>query len=215
MVIDGCPYKENQKERAWETGLSTTLSQISTIKPEVLVNQETTPPTITVEVNGTSSTANLPSGGGSTNEWEELTLSALPTDFADGDELIIIYSFASSASNIMWNESFTSNDIDVHGVTKEVTQSQAYVRLVSESEGVNIANSGFICNTYAPSGRAFNVDMLLVTTNPINWNQENFTIYTAITTVVNSVNCGRDTITGRKSSIISDDIIHRILRRKA
>ena len=57
--------------------------------------------------------------------------------------------------------------------------------------------------------------MLLVTTNPINWNQENFTIYTAITTVVNSVNCGRDTITGRKSSIINDDIIHRILRRKA
>ena len=31
MVIDGCPYKENQKERAWETGLSTTVSQISTI----------------------------------------------------------------------------------------------------------------------------------------------------------------------------------------
>ena len=31
MVIDGCPYKENQKERAWETGLSTTASQISTL----------------------------------------------------------------------------------------------------------------------------------------------------------------------------------------
>ena len=31
MVIGGCPYKENQKERAWETGLSTTVSQISTL----------------------------------------------------------------------------------------------------------------------------------------------------------------------------------------
>ena len=35
MVIDGCPYKENQKERAWETGLSTTVSQISTLQSTV------------------------------------------------------------------------------------------------------------------------------------------------------------------------------------
>ena len=35
MVIDGCPYKENQKERAWETGLSTTASQISTLQSTV------------------------------------------------------------------------------------------------------------------------------------------------------------------------------------
>lgn len=40
---------------------SKTPSQVSTIKPEVTVNQDSSPPTITVEVNGTSSTANLPS----------------------------------------------------------------------------------------------------------------------------------------------------------
>ena len=40
MVIDGCPYKENQKERAWETGLSTTASQVSTIDGRVTALEE-------------------------------------------------------------------------------------------------------------------------------------------------------------------------------
>ena len=46
-----------------ETSLSTTLSQVSTLAPSVSVNEEADPPTITVQINGKSSTANLPSRG--------------------------------------------------------------------------------------------------------------------------------------------------------
>ena len=47
-----------------ETLLSKTPSQVSTIRPEVTVDQESSPPTITVAVNGSSSIANLPTSAG-------------------------------------------------------------------------------------------------------------------------------------------------------
>ena len=73
--------------------LSKTPSQVSTIKPDVTVNQESSPPTITVSVNGTSSTANLPVSGGSGpfSNYEEIDLDNVPTDFSDGDQLLIIF----------------------------------------------------------------------------------------------------------------------------
>ena len=45
--------------------LSDLQEQVTGIKPTVTTNLESSPPTITVSVNGTSSTANLPSGGSS------------------------------------------------------------------------------------------------------------------------------------------------------
>lgn len=45
--------------------LSDLQEQVTGIKPTVTTNLESSPPTITVAVNGTSSTANLPSGGSS------------------------------------------------------------------------------------------------------------------------------------------------------
>ena len=67
--------------------ISDLQEQVSGIKPSVTVNDEVSPPTITVAVNGTSSTANLPSSGG--DNWEELNLSSLPTDFSATDRVEI------------------------------------------------------------------------------------------------------------------------------
>ena len=58
----------NMKYFASADGLSDLQEQVSGIKPTVTTNLKTSPPTITVAVNGTSSTANLPSGGGSAIE---------------------------------------------------------------------------------------------------------------------------------------------------
>ena len=60
MVIDGCPYKENQKERAWETGLSTTVSQISTIGVDAQITEDNK---LEIEVNGKSSLVAIPASG--------------------------------------------------------------------------------------------------------------------------------------------------------
>lgn len=67
--------------------------QITDIKPTVTVNDSVSPPTISVAVNGTSSTANLPAsrGGGPFSDYEEIDLDNVPTDFSDGDELLIIF----------------------------------------------------------------------------------------------------------------------------
>ena len=47
-----------------ETEVTTLDSQVSTLAPTVSVNEDVTPPTITIGVNGKTATANLPSGGG-------------------------------------------------------------------------------------------------------------------------------------------------------
>lgn len=64
--------------------LSDLQKQVTEIKPTVTTNLESSPPTISVAVNGTTSTANLPNGG---DGWEELDLENLPTDFANNDEI--------------------------------------------------------------------------------------------------------------------------------
>lgn len=56
----------NMNHFASTADLSDLQEQVTGIKPSVTTNLETSPPTITVTVNGTSSTANLPSGGSST-----------------------------------------------------------------------------------------------------------------------------------------------------
>ena len=78
--------------------LSDLQEQVSRIKPSVTTNLETSPPTITVAVNGTSSTANLPSFSGS--EWEEIDLSNMPTDFSQDDILAISFTGKLSLTKI-------------------------------------------------------------------------------------------------------------------
>lgn len=89
--------------------LSDLQKQVTGIKPSVTTNLETSPPTITVAVNGTSSTANLPSFSGS--EWEEIDLSNMPTDFSQDDILAI--SFTGSLSLTVKNLSIPPNFITV------------------------------------------------------------------------------------------------------
>ena len=84
--------------------LSDLQEQVTKIKPTVTTNLESSPPTITISVNGSSSTAKLPSTSGS-SEWENIDLSNIPTDFKEGDYLIITFKefnvSISSPSN--WN----------------------------------------------------------------------------------------------------------------
>lgn len=59
---------------------------MSTIRPEVTIDEGVSPPTISVAVNGTTSTANLPAGNG--GHWEDVDLDGIPTDWSEND---IIY----------------------------------------------------------------------------------------------------------------------------
>lgn len=70
--------------------LSDLQEQVSGIKPIVTVNDSVSPPTISVTVNGTTSTANLPVSGGSGNvEIIEVDPSSISNDtFKDGDILL-------------------------------------------------------------------------------------------------------------------------------
>ena len=75
------------------------------------MNEDVTPPTITVGVNGKTASANLPSGGSS--EWEELDLSNLPTDFTDNDILKIdIHFYGGLIFRVEdWNSSIEESNI--------------------------------------------------------------------------------------------------------
>lgn len=81
--------------------LSDLQEQVSGIKPTVTVNNEVSPPTITVAVNGKSSTANLPSSG---DGWETLDLANLPTNFKVGDRIRVSFKAYNASSNVSdWN----------------------------------------------------------------------------------------------------------------
>lgn len=82
--------------------LSDLQEQVSGITPTVTVNDAVSPPTITVAVNGKSSTTNLPNSG-SGEEWEEFSLSTLPTDFKEGDIVMILF------NSVLFSNSFTDD----------------------------------------------------------------------------------------------------------
>lgn len=52
------------------------------------MNDDASPPTITVEINGKTAQANLPTAGG--NGWEKLDINDLPTDFSVDDLIIFV-----------------------------------------------------------------------------------------------------------------------------
>ena len=83
--------------------------QITNIKPTVTVNDTANPPTIAVEVNGKSSTANLPSSSGYI--LEVIDPNSLPTDFSKNDILIIDYSNQSCKFTIpsAWNNTISGS----------------------------------------------------------------------------------------------------------
>lgn len=111
-TIDAASY---QKITANESAISELKADVAALAPSVSVNESADPPTITVAVNGKSSTANLPAGGG--NEWEEIDLSNIPTDFEDGDLILVclscFYTIVTSgtAPKINWNSALTEASI--------------------------------------------------------------------------------------------------------
>ena len=138
-TIDAAAYQKLQSIPAPDTiatdadvqSVKTDLQgQITAISPTVSVNEEVDPPTITVNVNGKSSTANLPVGGGS--EWEKLDLSNLPTDFAEGDIVIIHSNVTTRGTSSGWSTGVTDSKINFtpgsnDSFTALVLRSTAYV----------------------------------------------------------------------------------------
>lgn len=106
--------------------LSDLQEQVSGIKPSVTTNLETSPPTITVAVNGTSSTANLPSFSGS--EWEEIDLSNMPTDFSQDDILAISFTgtLSLTAKNLSIPPNFITVPIKANPYNAKMTMSTSF-----------------------------------------------------------------------------------------
>lgn len=104
-TVDLAPLFAEYATRTWVQNYAdaklanyATNEMVNGIKPTVTVNDTADPPTISVAVNGTTSTANLPKSEG--DGWEELDLNDLPTDFAVYDELKIITKFNASVSGV-------------------------------------------------------------------------------------------------------------------
>lgn len=88
---------------------------------------------VTIEADGTMNTT-----GGSSDDWEVLTLSNLPTDFAIGDELEIVFKASASANSIgSWDIEPTSINITASSNILRI----ARVKLSSNTDsyfGVNV-----------------------------------------------------------------------------
>ena len=88
--------------------IAATESKVNALTPSVSVNEEVSPPQITVSINGKSSTANLPGGGN--DGWEVIDLDNIPTDFTVGDEVEFIIGVSLTRAfdgPDSWNESFS------------------------------------------------------------------------------------------------------------
>ena len=90
-TIDHASYA---KIAANESAISELEADVAALAPSVSVNEEADPPTITVGINGKTAQANLPSGG---DEWEEIDINSLPTDFSRTD--ILKFEFKIVAEN--------------------------------------------------------------------------------------------------------------------
>ena len=90
-TIDHASYA---KIAANESAISEVKADVAALAPSVSVNKEADPPTITVGINGKTAQANLPSGG---DEWEEIDINSLPTDFSRTD--ILKFEFKIVAEN--------------------------------------------------------------------------------------------------------------------
>ena len=65
--------------------IASTEAALNSLTPTVTINDSVSPPTITVGINGKNASTDLPVTG----EWVEIDPTNLPTDFKDGDWLII------------------------------------------------------------------------------------------------------------------------------
>ena len=149
--------------------IAATESKVNALAPSVSVNEEVSPAQITVSINGKSSTANLPAGGGS--EWEKLDLSNLPTDFGEGDILIIHSNVTTRGTSSGWSEGVTNSKINFTPGSND-----AFTILVLRSAPYVASNTGslYMSGSYVSFTAINNVNSLS------DWNNDssNPTIFT-------------------------------------
>ena len=161
--------------------------QITGIKPTVTVDENVSPPTISVAVNGTTSTTNLPVGGG--NIIEELDVNNLPNDFNDGDVLIVnAKMYASNTNPSSWSGSITTPEIKTRNtptfcfigeIPKSANTSRQLVQTGSNVNNIligaiaiypvnnwNNSNEGtalfaFYCNAFNANGNASTLKVII------------------------------------------------------
>lgn len=104
-------YASYQKIAANEAAISEVEADVAALAPSVSVNEAVDPPTITVGINGKTAQANLPGGG---EQWEELDLSSLPTDFTTDD--VVLVHFIAAPEITTTPSSISSWDTPITGI---------------------------------------------------------------------------------------------------
>ena len=134
----------NMNHFASAEDLSDLQEQVSGIKPTVTTNLETSPPTITVAVNGTSSTANLPSGGSSTYAITTDRLRIIKNDLSTIDSILRanVGKLASIEATAFTKTTETSDTYYIFGVITE--NYQDYI-----NGTIGIVGNGLHVNLYA------------------------------------------------------------------
>ena len=134
----------NMNHFASAEDLSDLQEQVSGIKPTVTTNLETSPPTITVAVNGTSSTANLPSGGSSTYAITTDRLGIIKNDLSTIDSILRanVGKLASIEATAFTKTTETSDTYYIFGVITE--NYQDYI-----NGTIGIVGNGLHVNLYA------------------------------------------------------------------
>lgn len=170
--------------------------QITGIKPTVTVNDTADPPTITVAVNGKSSTANLPSseGGG----WKRYTIDNLPTDFS-ATSIVIFEMIAQmrlrSPRPTSWNDPITFN---LETAPASSMRTTSIMKFNSGSDG---ATTPIV---YTNEGSIVAIGTIEISaTNPSNLNDKDSTsqIGTLVASVFNGGGGSQKSVTLTRSNI--------------
>lgn len=124
--------------------LSDLQEQVTGIKPTVTTNLESSPPTITISVNGRSSTANLPSGGSSTHTITTDRIGIIENDLSTIDSILRanVGKLASIEASAFTRTTETSDAYYIFGVITE-----NYPDYISGTIG--IVGNGLHVNLYA------------------------------------------------------------------
>lgn len=186
--------------------ITATEAKVNALAPSVSVNAEADPPTITVRINGKNSTANLPTGGGS--GWEELNVNSLPSDFQEGDIILVIsMESVDDANPSSWT---TALDSSRYNVDSSVSVYHSHLFTIPPADysslddlkctGKNL-NGGSIQFAGISSLRGVN-----------SWNEPNGYLFSLQTLAFNGVSAVSHTKVIYKS--IANQYVKRILRMR-
>lgn len=192
--------------------LSDLQEQVTGIKPTVTTNLESSPPTITVAVNGTSSTANLPSTGSGSSEWEEIDLSNVPNDFSRGDTIkVAIKKLFDGGSGITnWNSTIGETPSLQIG-----TETVARIIEFTFTDGDLESIIKFPYSFFSNNG-CIRIDYIRVNANINNFNNNESYMMQLGSTLFNSASITNTTGTaGNITRNNISDFIYKMWRKKA